>query len=129
MIYPSLEQIIKDQANIAKRTGGSAGVKDMNLLDSAYNNPLQTFGGVELYPTVEEKFSVLCYGIGQNHPFLDGNKRIAVHILIVGLEINGIELEYTQQNLIDLGLMIGKGECDKDCVLDWVEYHKKDRRE
>lgn len=124
MIYPSLEQIISDQAKIAEVTGGSAGVKDMNLLESAYNNPLQTFGEQELYPTVEEKFSVLCYGLGQNHPFLDGNKRIAVHILLVGLKVNGVNISYTQQELIELGLIIGKGECDKDCILKWVEEHK-----
>lgn len=124
MIYPSLEQIISDQAKIAEVTGGSAGVKDMNLLESAYNNPLQTFGEQELYSTVEEKFSVLCYGLGQNHPFLDGNKRIAVHILLVGLKVNGVNISYTQQELIELGLIIGKGECDKDCILKWVEEHK-----
>lgn len=125
MIYPSLEQIISDQAMIVQYTGGSPGIKDQKLLESACYNPLQTFEGRELYPTIEEKFAVLCYGLGQNHSFQDGNKRIAVHILTVGLEINGIEIIYTQQELIDLGLAIAQGECSKDCILKWIEEHKK----
>lgn len=125
MIYPSLEQIIRDQAMIVQYTGGNPGIKDHKLLESAYYNPLQTFEGKDLYPTIEEKFAVLCYGLGQNHSFQDGNKRIAVHILTVGLEINGIEIIYTQQELIDIGLSIEQGKCNKDCILKWIEEHKK----
>ncbi len=125
MIYPSLEQIINDQGMIVQYTGGNPEIKDEKLLESAYYNPLQTFGGEELYPTIEEKFAVLCYGLGQNHSFQDGNKRIAVHILTVGLEVNGIKIIYTQQELIDLGLAIAQGQCNKDCILKWIEEHKK----
>lgn len=125
MIYPSLEQIINDQDMLIKFTGGNPGIKDKNLLESAYYNPLQTFAGTDLYPSIEEKFAILCYGLGQNHSFQDGNKRIAVHILIVGLEINGIKIDYTQNDLINLGLNIAKGNCDKDCILAWIEKHKE----
>ncbi|AOT70934.1 type II toxin-antitoxin system death-on-curing family toxin [Geosporobacter ferrireducens] len=125
MIYPSLEQIISDQAMIVQYTGGSPGIKDQKLLESAYYNPLQTFEGEELYPAIEEKFAVLCYGLGQNHSFQDGNKRIAVHTLTVGLEVNGIEITYTQQELIGLGLAIAQSQCSKDCILKWIEEHKK----
>lgn len=125
MIYPSLEQIISDQSAIIQFTGGNPGIKDQKLLESAYYNPLQTFDAEELYPTIEEKFAVLCYGLAQNHSFQDGNKRIAVHILTVGLEINGIGLIYSQLDLIDLGLTIAQGECNKDCILKWIEEHKK----
>ena len=127
MIYPSLEQVISDQSTIIQFTGGSPGIKDQKLLESAYYNPLQTFDAEELYPTIEEKFAVLCYGLAQNHSFQDGNKRIAVHILTVGLEINGIELIYSQLDLIDLGLTIAQDECDKDCILKWIEEHKKSK--
>lgn len=124
MIYPSLEQIINDQMMIIEYTGGNPGIKDEKLLESAYYNSLQTFGGEELYPTVEEKFAVLSYGLGQNHSFQDGNKRIAVHVLTVGLEVNGIEIIYSQQELIDLGIAIAQGECNKNCILKWIEAHK-----
>lgn len=127
MIYPSLEQIISDQSAIIQFTGGNPGIKDKKLLESAYYNPLQTFDAEELYPTTEEKFAVLCYGLAQNHSFQDGNKRIAVHILTVGLEINGIGLIYSQLDLIDLGLTIAQGECNKDCILKWIEEHKKSK--
>ena len=127
MIYPSLEQIISDQSLIIQFTGGSTGIKDQKLLESAYYNPLQTFDSEELYPTIEEKFAVLCYGLAQNHAFQDGNKRIAVHILTVGLEINGIKLVYSQLDLIDLGLAIAQDECNKDCILKWIEEHKKSK--
>jgi death on curing protein len=123
MIYPTLDQIINDHELLIQQFGGNAGIKDMNLLESAYNNPLQTFSGIDLYPTIEEKFAVLCYGLAQNHSFHDGNKRIAVHVLIVGLYINKIKINYTQEDLIELGLNIAQGKCNKDCILDWIKIH------
>lgn len=125
MIYPSLNQIISDQDMIIQYTGGSPGIKDKKLLESAYYNSLQTFDGKELYSTIEEKFAILCYGLGQNHAFQDGNKRIAVHVLTVGLQINGIELIYTQKELVALGLAIAQGKYNKDCILKWIKDHKR----
>jgi death on curing protein len=95
-----------------------------SFLESSYYNALQTFEGKDLYPSIEEKFAVLCFSLGQNHPFQDGNKRIAVHVLVAGLEINGIKINYTQADLINLGLNIAKGTCDKDCIIQWIEEHK-----
>jgi death-on-curing protein len=125
MIYPTIEQIINDHVIIIQFTGGTPGIKDRKLLESAYYNSLQTFAGQELYQKIEEKFAVLCYGLSQNHPFQDGNKRIAVHVLIVGLAVNGIELSYTQQELINLGLDIAQGKFNKEDILKWIEEHKK----
>lgn len=125
MIYPSIEQIISDHSMIIKYTGGSPGIRDYKLLESSHLSPLQSFEENELYPTIEEKFAALCYNLSQNHPFYDGNKRIAVHILLVGLELNRVELTYNQQDLINLGLSIAKGECDKNCIMKWIYKNKK----
>ena len=59
-------------------TGGSDGLRDVGLLESAINSPFQQFGNEDLYPTIQQKASRLCFGLVNNHPFIDGNKRTAV---------------------------------------------------
>ena len=59
----------------------NSAVRDIKLLESAVNNPFQTFGGEDLYPTVFDKAAQLAYGLAKNHGFVDGNKRVAVHAM------------------------------------------------
>ena len=77
-------------ASIA-RFGGLPGVRDGSLLDSATQQPSQSFGGVELYPTLDEKAARLAYGLIKNHAFLDGNKRVGTACLGAMLRLNGRE--------------------------------------
>ena len=86
-------------AQLIQRTGGSEGVRDYNLLDSALETPFQSFGGEELYPTIQSKAARLGYGLIKNHCMIDGNKRIGTHVMFVFLALNGIELSYTQKEL------------------------------
>ena len=109
---------------IVEETGGSFGIRDENLLNSALNGIFQTFDGKELYPTKEEKGAMLGYSLISNHAFLDGNKRIGIYVMLTFLEVNGIRLECTDNELIDLGLGIAAGEINYEEILDWILNHE-----
>ena len=84
-------------------SGGSDGVRDFNLLDSALSSSFQTFMGQELYPSLLEKGARLGFNLISNHAFFDGNKRIGILIMLTFLEVNGITIECTDEELINLG--------------------------
>ena len=81
---------------IAEESGGSVGLRDRNLLESALENVFVTFDGKDLYPTKIEKGARLGFNLVANHALIDGNKRIGTHVMLTVLAMNGIELEYTQ---------------------------------
>ena len=87
MIKPSIEQILMLHTQLIEQTGGSNGVRDYNLLESAVETPFQSFGGKELYPTIQAKAVRLGYGLIKNHPMIDGNKRIGAHAMLVFLAL------------------------------------------
>ena len=114
MNYFSNEQILKIHSSLITKTGGIDGIREYNLLDSSLKSIFQTFDGRELYPSIFDKAAQLCFSLIENHPFLDGNKRIGVHLMLIFLKINGIDLNYTQKELIDFGLKIASGKMKKD---------------
>ena len=91
---------------ITAETGGSVGVRDLGLLDSALESAYATFDGVDLYPTKEEKAARIGYSLISNHAFVDGNKRIGVYVMLTFLEVNGIRLEATNDEVAALGIGI-----------------------
>lgn len=125
MIFFDYEQVIKLHSTLISRTGGIDGVRDDNLLDSALKTPFQTFGGKDLYPEILDKASQLCYSLIENHPFTDGNKRIGVHLTLLFLKINNIELTYSQKELIEFGLSVAAGNMNKDDIKQWLINHKQ----
>ena len=118
-----LDQIIKLHEMLLKETGGIPGLRDVSLLESAINSPFQTFDKVSLYPTLERKAARLGYGIVKNHTFLDGNKRIGLLAMLTFLEINGIELQYTDEELIKIGLALADGTFSEKQLLTWISFH------
>ena len=106
-------------------TGGLDGLRDEGLLDSAIAAPFQTFDSTELFQSVHEKAARLACGLVQNHPFLDGNKRIGAHAMLVFLALNGISLFYTQDELASVFLKMAAGEIDYDILLQWVIDHEE----
>lgn len=96
----TVEHVIRLQSQLIEATGGLAGVKDKGLISSSLATVFSTYFGVEKYPTLEEKAARLCYSLVKNHAFLDGNKRIGVFAMFVFLEINGIVLEVTDDELV-----------------------------
>lgn len=123
MIRITEDQALAVHAKMIEVTGGMDGVRDRGLLDSALNVPFQTFDGNELYPSVLMKSAAMCRGIISDHPFADGNKRTGIHLMLIFLKLNGIDLSYTQKELIDLGFSIADGSCGYDEILEWLIDH------
>ena len=120
----SKEQILMLHAQLIQQTGGSDGVRDYNLLDSALETPFQSFGGEELYPTIQAKAVRLGYGLIKNHCMIDGNKRIGTHVMLVFLALNGIELSYAQKELYETILNVAAGNLEYEDLLQWVLEHQ-----
>ena len=104
--------------------GGIDGIRDEGLLESALAAPFQTFGGEPVYPSLQAKAAQLGFGLIRNHPFVDGNKRIGAHTMLVFLAVNGIELRYEQQELIDIVLSVAAGQIDRQGLLQWILDHE-----
>ncbi|WP_456044302.1 type II toxin-antitoxin system death-on-curing family toxin [Veillonella sp.] len=98
----------------------SSGVRDENLLASAINTPFQTFMGNDLYPSIYDKAAQLCYGIANNHPFTDGNKRTALHSMYVYLIINGFDITATQQDIENMIIDIAAGNMTNTELAQWL---------
>ena len=109
---------------MAQATGGSVGVRDEGLLESAMEAAFSTFGGVEFYPTKEEKAARLGFSLISNHAFVDGNKRIGMYILLTFLEVNGIRMDCTNEDVIHAGLSVADGSMNYEDLLAWVREHR-----
>lgn len=117
-------QVLLLHQHLVEETGGSSGLRDEGLLESALNAPFQSFGDTSAYPSLQQKAARLCYGLVQNHPFVDGNKRIGAHAMLVFLALNGVELSYTQRELADIILQVASGEKSYDELLAWILTHQ-----
>lgn len=123
MTWLTEEQLIYLHDELIRATGGSQGLRDKNLLQSALYSPLQTFDSSELFLTIQQKAARLACGLTQNHPFVDGNKRIGAHAMLIVLELNGIQLHYTQRELADTFLQLAASEIGYDELLAWLTSH------
>ena len=104
--------------------GGAADVRDLGLLDSALESIYATFGGEDLYPTKEEKGARLGFSLISNHAFVDGNKRIGMYVMLTFLEVNGIRMECSNQDVVETGLAVADGSMKYDALLQWVREHR-----
>lgn len=123
MIRLTKEQVISLHSSLIEVTGGTDGVRDDGLLESALEAPFQTFGGKDLYPALIQKAARLGYSLISNHPFVDGNKRIGIHTMLVFLALNGVEIECAQKELIDVGLSLADGKMNAEELLIWLSSH------
>ena len=124
MIKLTKEQILLLHTQLIETTGGSDGIRDMGLLESALENPFQSYGGEELYPSIQAKAARLCYGLVKNHAMIDGNKRLGCHTMLVFLALNGYEMEYTQKELSDLILDAAADRKQYEDILHWLLVHQ-----
>lgn len=122
----SRRQVLLLHEQLVRETGGSPGLRDSGLLESALAAPMQSFDGVDIYPTLWQKAARLAFGLVKNHPFVDGNKRIGAHAVLVMLALNGVELQYRQEELSDLFLSVAAGTEDHDGILRWLLAHQAD---
>ena len=125
MIKFSKDKVLLLHKLIAEETGGSIGVRDEALLESALEGAFAGFGDREFYPTKEEKGARLGYTLISNHAFLDGNKRIGMYVMLTFLEVNGRHVECTNEEVARVGLAVAAGTMDYDALLEWVREHTK----
>lgn len=123
MIKFSKEKVLLLHQLIAQETGGSVGVRDEGLLESALEAAFASFGDKELYPTKEEKGARLGHSLISNHAFVDGNKRIGVYVMLTFLEVNGIYLDCTNEDVVKIGLGVADGSMGYEELLAWVREH------
>ena len=123
MIRLTKEHILLMQEQLINRYGGSHGIRDEGMLDSALSAPFQGFAGVDFYPTITSKAVRLSYGLIMNHPFIDGNKRIGALALLTMLDLNHIEINMSSKELEDTILSVASGQLSDDGYLRWVQEH------
>lgn len=123
MIRLTKEHILLMQEQLISRYGGSHGIRDEGMLDSALSAPFQGFAGVDFYPTITSKAVRLSYGLIMNHPFIDGNKRIGALALLTMLDLNHIEINMSSKELEDTILSVASGQLSDDGYLRWVQEH------
>lgn len=120
MIRLTIKQAIEMHSALIEATGGTDGVRDLGLLESAMESPFQTFDDEEIYPALIQKAARLGYSIVLNHPFIDGNKRIGIHTMLVFLSLNGAEIDCTQQELINIGFNLASGNLNAEELFKWL---------
>ena len=125
MIKITKEKALYLHELVTVETGGDPSVRDMALLDSALESAFATFGGVDLYPTVEEKGARLGFSLIANHAFVDGNKRIGMLIMFTFLEVNGVTLRPTNEEFYRVGIAVASGKMNYEDLLEWVLKNKQ----
>ena len=125
MIKFSQDKVLFLHKLITEETGGDPELRDINLLDSALESAFQTFDGVELYPTKEEKGARLGFSLISNHAFVDGNKRIGMYVLLTFLEVNGIRLGVDNDDVARVGFAVASGEMKYNELLEWIREHRQ----
>lgn len=125
MIKFSKEKVLLLHKIMAEATGGGVGIRDEALLDSALEGVFAGFGDQEFYPTKEEKGARLGYTLISSHAFVDGNKRIGVYVMLSFLEMNGIRIRCTDEELVHIGLSVADGSMGYPELLQWVIEHKE----
>ncbi|MBR5742755.1 MAG: type II toxin-antitoxin system death-on-curing family toxin [Clostridia bacterium] len=125
MIRFSKEKVLLLHKLLAESTGGGVGVRDEALLDSALESVYAGFGDREFYPSKEEKGARLGYTLISNHAFVDGNKRIGIYVMLSFLEMNGIRLRFSDDEMIRVGLSVADGSMGYEELLQWVRAHRE----
>ncbi len=116
----NIDNVVVFHRKIIEKTGGSMGIRDKKLLDSALNRGFSTFDGEYLYKSDVEKISAITHSLISNHAFVDGNKRVGISIMLLLLKLNKIEITHSQDDLITLGLGVASNNYSIDDIVDWI---------
>ena len=125
MIKVDKKRVLLLYEMVVEQSGGKSGVRDMALLDSAIACAYQTFDGVELYPSIEEKAARLGYGLISNHAFVDGNKRIGVLVMLTFLKANNVNVRSSDEDLIKIGYGVANSTMGYNDILNWININKQ----
>ena len=125
MIKMDNEKVLYLHQLLIDETGGEPNIRDLNLLDSSIQQVYQTFDGEELYKSKEEKAARLGYALISNHAFVDGNKRIGMFVMLVFLEVNGVRVSFTNDEVVEMGFKIAESKMTYEELLDEIVKHKR----
>jgi death-on-curing protein len=125
MRYLVLAEVVELHRRLLQVTGGATGLRDLGALESAVAQPQATFSGADLYPTLVEKASALCFALIQGHPFVDGNKRVGHAAMETFLVLNGAEIESSVADQERLILDLAAGRLGRSQLTDWLRQHLK----
>lgn len=125
MKYLSVAQVLAIHFDQIERYGGSHGVRDLSLLESAVSRPQSSFGGEDLYTDIFFKAAALMHSLALNHPFFDGNKRTSIVSAARFLYINGYSLEFTQEQFVEFALKVATKKLDIVQISAFLKKHSK----
>lgn len=127
MKYLTPSQVLFTHDQVIKRYGGSFGIRELGLVESAVHRPQASFGDTDLYETVFEKAAALLHSLLMNHPFVDGNKRTALAATGIFLAMNGFTLQNTHQEEVTFALAVASEHTDIPTIAQWLEHHTQRR--
>lgn len=122
-LFLTLDEVLALHHEQVRQFGGSAGLRDLSLLESALGSVTATFGGAFLHETIFEMASAYLYGICRNHPFVDGNKRAAVAAALTFLRMNGLRIRASEDDFYDLVIGVAEGRVAKAAVAVFLQQH------
>jgi len=128
MRYLTLGEVVALHRRLMATTGGTSGIRDLGLLESALAQPRASFGGDDLYPGVIDKAAALGFSLVMGHPFVDGNKRTGHAAMETFLVLNGYELNAPVDEQERVMFELAAGELSRDNFLSWVRTHAVSRR-
>jgi death-on-curing protein len=120
-----MDEVLAIHAHLVERYGGSLGIRDRGLLESALAMPAASFSGEDLHPTLNEKAAAYLFHIVKNHPFVDGNKRVGLAVTLTFLRFNGVRIHATDDALVELVLGVARGRCGKAEVAVFLRRHAR----
>jgi len=123
IVFLSVEDVLQIHVRVVEEFGGDQGLRDRGLLGSAVAMPQSTFAGGFLHADVAEMAAAYHYHLCSNHPFLDGNKRVAVAASEIFLLSNGNELIASDDELEELTLGVARGQMSKEAVIAFFKQH------
>ena len=123
MRYLTLGEVVELHRLVLSATGGGSGIRDLGAFESAVAQPKASFGSNDLHPTLIEKAGALGFALAQNHPFVDGNKRVAHAAMATFLLLNGAEIDATVDEQERLMLGLASGRVSRNELVDWLRQH------
>jgi death on curing protein len=125
MRWLQLAEVLELHRRLIEQSGGTAGIRDLGLLEASMAQPRLTFGGIDLYPELIDKAAALGFSLIQNHPFVDGNKRIGHAAMETTLVLNGVELVASVDSSEAVVLAVAMGELNREAFTSWVKDHQR----
>ena len=126
IVYITLDTVVAIHDDMVNRYGGSHGIRDLGLIQSAIARPQSSFGGDDLYPNVFDKAAALFHSLMFNHAFIDGNKRTAIVSTSRFLFLNGFELDVSQEDFVVFPLLVENNYLSIEKISKWIENHSKE---